>query len=490
MTEFRYKEWTQVLEKANQNQNVTSITYPIYLIWGDEFLCKQAIQKIIDILLTENEQRWNVQQLDGDTANIRDIIEQLNTYSFLDGFQVIVLHQARVLESRADDTDIFEKITKAVENKEIKNAAKYFGAWLCQNTINLEDIHIEQIQLPEVVMDTITKETLEELIDYLKEHPALVAAKQDDAEWLSNAFIHGFAPKHILMMTTDTAQKQKNVYKAINTKGVIIDCQVPKGDSKADRNAQEIVLKERIQQLLKINHKQINPDAYQALCEITGFNLRIFESNIEKLISYIGDRQSITKQDIIQLLQRTKKDPLFELTGAIGDRQVELSLFYLSSLLSNGFYPLQIVSAIANQLRKLLLIKDFMNSPLGKAWYKGMSYPDFEQQVVPAIQTYDQSVLEHVDASHCVLQMNKTGSFIKKKLSQKMLGDCLIGFNRKSWYPIYQLMLRSERFTQQELIHAYLELQHVDVKLKSTQIGLHQSILEEFIIQMALGAAK
>ncbi|NIV97852.1 DNA polymerase III subunit delta, partial [Candidatus Saccharibacteria bacterium] len=63
--------------------------------------------------------------------------------------------------------------------------------------------------------------------------------------------------------------------------------------------------------------------AYRTIYEMTGFDIGTFSDNIEKLISYVGDRKRITVEDVAFVLKRTKKDPIYELTNAIADRDVD-----------------------------------------------------------------------------------------------------------------------------------------------------------------------
>ena len=73
------------------------------------------------------------------------------------------------------------------------------------------------------------------------------------------------------------------------------------------------------------------------MLEMTGFDLRTFSSNLDKLISYVGDRTEISIDDVETVLQRTKKDPLYELTNAVSERNAPQAIFFLDSLLSDNF---------------------------------------------------------------------------------------------------------------------------------------------------------
>ena len=76
----------------------------------------------------------------------------------------------------------------------------------------------------------------------------------------------------------------------------------------------------------------------------------------DRNVELVGDRREITIADVESVLQRTKKDPIYEFTNALADRKPDPALFFLDSLLSSGIHPLQVFTALINQVRKLLLV--------------------------------------------------------------------------------------------------------------------------------------
>jgi DNA polymerase-3 subunit delta len=205
---------------------------------------------------------------------------------------------------------------------------------------------------------------------------------------------------------------------------------------------------------------------YLALVDMTGFDLRTFCSSLEKLINYVGKRNTITVEDVEAVLKRTKKDPIYELTNAIADRNTEKSLFFLGSILASEFHPLQVLSAIVNQIRKLLLAKDFAQSPHAKGWHAGVAYNLFQQNIMPSIVAYDQSLLEMLLNREDSLSLAADVDQGKAKKKKKIKTDLLLARNPKNAYPVYQLLKKSERFSQTELAAAVAYLNEADAQLK------------------------
>jgi DNA polymerase-3 subunit delta len=267
-----------------------------------------------------------------------------------------------------------------------------------------------------------------------------------------------------------------------------VDCSVPKGVRRADQMAQESILVEKMNSILANSGKTMNRMAYLALYEMTGFDLRTFCSNLEKLISWVGDRVEVTINDVESVLQRTKTDPIYELTNSLAERKADSALFFLDSILSSGIHPLQMLAAMVNQIRKLLLAKDFVESPRGNNWQSACPYDYFQKTILPAIVEYDRELLKLLDDWQTMLSVEpssqKTGSLPKgKKTSRKTTTDLLIAKNPRNPYPIYLLFKKSDRFSRDMLINAMEVLAEVDRKLK-TSTQSPKLILEKAILNI------
>jgi DNA polymerase-3 subunit delta len=236
--------------------------------------------------------------------------------------------------------------------------------------------------------------------------------------------------------------------------------------------AQEAVLAERKDAILGAAQKTMSPAAYQALNAKTGFDLRTFSSNLEKLVTYIGQRSEITVEDVESVLPRTKIDPIYELTNALADRSPQQALFYLDSILSGDIHPLQAFAAMINQIRKLLLAKDFVESPYGRNWQPSGPYDYCRERVIPDAVAYDRALLDELDSWRDQLGDetdvdDSPTPAKKKKKKNKPDTDLLIARNPKNAYPIFQLFKKSERYTKQELLQAIECLNRADKLLKS-----------------------
>jgi DNA polymerase-3 subunit delta len=428
---------------------------PVYLIFGEEMLVKGAFDALLEALLPASKRNTNYDPLDGAHENIHAVIAQANTYSLMPGTKVIALRDSRIFYAEQDRNRLLENAKKACRDDDLNRSSRKKS--LGQGDAPAED-----------------DDWLDALIVYCRENNLSVPAAADDGHILQLAVEKGFPKNNHLIITTDMADKRRALFKTLSSKGVVIDCSVPKGDRRADRIAQESVLVDTMNAMLAEGGKKMNRAAYLALYEMTGFDLRTFSSNLEKLISFVGDRPEITIVDVESALQRTKIDPIYELTNALTDRQAEAALVFLESVQSSGVHPLQIFSALINQVRKLLLVKDFVESPYGREWQAACPYDYFQKHVMPAIAEYDRQLLDHLDGRQAVLNKDGAapasgsgGSKKTKKKKAKAGTDLLIAKNPNNPYPIYLQLKKSERFSKEELINAFETLHTADKQLKS-----------------------
>ena len=461
--------------KEHQNRS-----FPVWLIHGEEMLCNKAFAAVLDTLIPPAERSMNYEPVEQD--NVQEAIAKVNTFSMLSGKKVVALRDSRIFYSGQEDADFLEKARDAYEAKDMKKAAKFFTVFLGSKNISYDDLQGgNRDEILKAAAEQIGDgKWVDELVAYCRDKGLAPSAVQDNMAELQKAIEKGFPPGNCLLITTDMADKRRSLYKTIRDLGIIVDCSVPKGSTKADKTAQDAVLNEQMRSVLGESGKTMDSAAYHALCEMTGFALRTFTANLEKLIQYVGERRNITAEDVHAVLKRTRQDPIYELTNALSDRNTEACLFYLNSLISEGLFPLQILAALVNQTRKLLVIKCFTESSPGKVWKSGMSYQQFQTAVVPALLKSDQQIQAHLESWEEMTTGEKEGETGKKKKKGKAATDLLMAKNPKSTYPLYLGLQKADRFTGKELRDAMEWLGQADLHLKTG--GQNPKLILETVI--------
>lgn len=332
MPTINYKDIKKHLEERGDDPIA-----PVYLIFGEDMLIKNCFDEVLNALIPASKRSINYDPLDGTHENIHAVIERVNTFSLLPGAKVTALRDSRIFYARQDKDRILDNAKAAYEDDNIKKAAGYLLSLMGFLNLSFEDIDkpVREKSLGRGNAAGADDAWLDEIIAYCREKGLPVPAARDDSRILQQAVEKGFPPNNHLIITTDMVDKRRGLFKTLTSKGVVVDCSVPKGDRRADRIVKESVLVEKMNSILGADKKTMNQATYMALYEMTGFDLRTFANNLEKLISYVGDREEITIEDVQSALQRTKTDPIYELTNALADRSSDRSLFFLTSLLSS-----------------------------------------------------------------------------------------------------------------------------------------------------------
>ncbi|MFO7971802.1 MAG: hypothetical protein R6U40_08635 [Desulfobacterales bacterium] len=471
MPEIHYRELNTYLKDRKSGDFAQ-----VYLIYGQELLYKNSLEALVRSLIPENQRSLGYEPIEGTNENIKEAIERSNTYSLLSGTKGVAICDSKIFYSKQDQDRLLEKAKQAYDGDDIKKAATYFLSLLSLLNLSYDDVsRANRTQTGKLDSDRLGDDQwIDKIVTFCMENSLAVASQEDHAALLQHAVEKGFPKGNHLIITTDMADKRRKLFKTIRERGVIIDCSVPTGDRRADRMAQEAVLSERMNEILGQSGKRMDRNAYLALYEMTGFDLRTFSNNLQKLISYVGDRKNITADDVKSVSERTKKDPIYDLTNAVSERNTERSLFFLDTLLADNLHPLQVLAAITNQIRRLLVVKDFVKSPHGREWHKDVPFHEFKSRIMPAIQAYDADLLGQLETWDRMLskpteEKNPPSKAKGKKKNPRPVTDLVIAKNPKNPYPVYQMLLKSERFATDELIAVFEVLSQTDLSLKSTR---------------------
>ena len=493
MTDIRYHDLEAYLAKTAA---AGAGRWPsVLLLFGEEMLVKQALEKVSTAILGDAARGVAYEAVEGLNENVGEALERVNTYSLLSQTKVVALTDARLFHSRQTADRLWEQAAKAALAGDTKKAARFFLDILSLQSLALDDVRgtglTERLDVPEDYSDPAW---LPAVRDYCQQQGLAVPAAADPRQALQEAIPAGFPSGQHLVITTDLVDKRRALYKCIREHGLVVDCAVPKGERKADRMAQETVLDATVEDALRRSGKRMTPAARRALYDLTGFDLRTVAAGVEKLVHFTGESRQIGADDVHQALPRTRRDPLYAFTEAVSSRQLSAALFYLHSLLTGGDFdhPLPLLAAVANQMRRLLVAKDFMESPHGRAWRPGCAYPQFQSQVMPAVKAFDQALQTALAAWEDSLQEtdSASGKSVRgKKRTAAPRSDLFMAGAGRSPYPIYKTLQKAERFTLLELRQFMRQISAADRRLKRSGTS-GRLVLEQLLFAICLGGPR
>ena len=483
MTEIAYK----AIADHIQSGRVKGFD-PVYMVYGEGFLIDEVLGALLDALLPEVQSRdiylETVDPTEG--GGVYDALERINTLSFFTARKVVRLKDPGLFAGGFQPTRHLEKVKTVYEQGDFKKAANLFMELLGRRQCQAEDVLTGDVAATLGIDAEAFSDMgwIAEIAAHCKDEGLSPRVSGDAAGVLKAAIEHGFPKNHHLIITADTADRRTGLYKTINACGTVVNCAVPTGARKADRDEQRRVLSRLMGKTMAAHGKSADNKVFERVFELTGFDPRTFVGNLEKLIHYVGESPRVTADDVDAVLHKSREDPIYAFTGAVAERRADNALYYLSSLLASGYHAMQLLAAMTNQVRKLLLVKDFVNSRFNAntGWQPRMSFDGFKNRVMPAIVEYDSALAEHVRE---FAQDEAAGGEEKKggRKAAKPTTDLLIAKNPKNPYPVYQQFLQSERFGTQTLQDAMIALADADMRLKTTGQS-PQAVLEDLVFQI------
>lgn len=106
--------------------------------------------------------------------------------------------------------------------------------------------------------------------------------------------------------------------------------------------------------------KSLAPEAQMLLLTLQGPDLLPLAHEVDKLCLFVGEREQIDLEAVEALVGHGRVHGIFELTRAVGRRDLQGALSCLRDLLERGEEPLKILGMLARQLRLLLRAKELV----------------------------------------------------------------------------------------------------------------------------------
>jgi DNA polymerase-3 subunit delta len=365
------------------------ILAPCYLLYGEEeYLISDALQKILDLILPQADRDFGLFFLDGENADIDNLADLILTPSLLSGRKVVVVRNTTIFHSRDNLADLISKIRANIDEQPAK-AAKYFLTFLKIAGFTMEDLQgagwkkITDEQWRKVVEGDAGDDRgkwLPRIIDICVSLWHSAGSGADKAEKLGELFAKGLPAGNCIILTADTVDKRKKIFKIVSDAGVVLYFGQTKGET-----AQKELLKNSARKLLESYGKNLTPAAWISLGKKTGFELRRSLVELEKLVFFVGDRGSVEEKDVEEVVGKTREDSIFDLTTALSEKNQRAALAALRALLDQGIHHLMILSMIVREIRLLLQARILVDSTKMPKFNNNMEYGWFSKNIHPAL---------------------------------------------------------------------------------------------------------
>lgn len=431
------------LIKAIKNDDVC----PIYLLFGERFLCRDLSDQIITALLPDEKQRrQNVREIDGDRENPATTMNLLLSYSLFGGRQLIRVVDSRLFLSKTVAKTFWNKAVKAWESKDTESASRHLGRMLGLAGLSADDVGTLSATRWQTLLGFAKPGNVDWVKKIAVEERSDGGGANSGADLVEEALANGVPPQNTLILVAEAVYKRKKLYKLIRKIGIIVDLAVDSGATTAARKVQDNVVLGLIRKTLTDFQKKIEPQGLKLLMERVGFHPVAVVNETEKLALFSGDAVLITAADVDAIVGRTREEALFEFTEAFAGVNLAGTLRSLDRLLENGIHPLVIVAGLRNLVRKLLLARSFQEQKQ-PCYMPGRSYPVFQR-----------------------------GYLAQLKEAREEWPSLLSGHP----YVIYKTFLQAEKFSLEVLKQSLSRLLDTEQALKGSSVN-NRLILENFL---------
>ena len=431
---------------------------PCYFLYGEEeYLVKDALNRIIATILPASDRDLNLFFMDGENEDIDILCETILTPPLIPGKKIVVLRNTRLFQSRKVLPEIIQQMRSHFE-KDPDKAAKYFMHFLKITGWNLDDLRNdgwkkitdEDWQRAVEGDDGHDREPwLPGIIEVCVSRGMDVSQIKGDTDRLEDILEKGIPEGNHLIMTAEAVDKRKRLFRIVSEIGVILHFSQVRGETR-QKNALIGMAKD----LLAKTGKKLTQDAWIVIGKKTGFNLADSMGALEKLIAYTGERMLIEDSDVEEVVGKTKENTVFDLTRALVDKDLNMALFNLKDLFDQGVNHLLILSMIVREIRFLLHAKTFIRSGKLSSFHPNMDYDLFQKSDYPVIQELN----------------GNTG----KKGSRGDIGS-------QHPYIVYNALKNSYRFSYEHLVKYLEDLVDMDIAFKTTTKD-PRFLLERFVI--------
>ena len=340
------------MEKIYNNLK-RGVVAPCYLLYGEEeYLIKEALGKILDMIIPEADRDFGLFYLEGENTDMDSLIDNVLTPSLFGNRKVIVVRDTNIFTSKEDLVKLIDKIRTNIDENQIK-AARYFLTFLKIVGFTLEDLQgsgwqkitdDDWIEMVKGDSGEDRQKWLPRILEICQASGLTDASVSDKTEKLEEIIKEGMPAGNCLIFTAESVDKRKKIYKTIAERGVVQEFVRVKKET-----ARREILQKEAQNLLDSCGKKMSPAAWMALGRKTGFDFRRSMSELEKLISFVGDRALIDKDDIEEAVGRTKEDDIFALTNSLSEKNQLAALEALKHLLDQGEHHLAILTMVSRK---------------------------------------------------------------------------------------------------------------------------------------------
>ena len=232
------------------------------------------------------------------------------------------------------------------------------------DNMNFSKFDNDNIDTPQII-------ELAETMPFFAEHRVILIENSgfgkkmpaDFADYLSH-----ISEATIFIIVETTADKRGKLYKSAKACDRAIEINMPN----------ESVLKKWVGAKANAAGKQMKENAWSQFLIMTHDSMDNMSRELDKLISYVGDRNQITLEDVNAVCVARVETKIFDMLNAISAKDMQKTMDLYQDMLSAKEPPMRILSMIIRQFRQMKVIKELASfGDNASSIASKMGMPDF-----------------------------------------------------------------------------------------------------------------
>ena len=255
-------------------------------------------------------------------------------------------------------------------------------------TDSLRDFNYSSFYAPEVEVQNL-RDAIETLPVMAPRRVVLLkeAHEMKDKEWEELLpLIESPVESTIWICVAQKADKRKKFLKAFLENGVVSEFKRPF----------ENQIPQWITAIARKYSLKIDSEASQVLHQLVGNDLAEINSELKKLSQFLGERNQVLVDDVLEAVSHVRINSIFELTDAIGRNDRSYALVCLANLVENGGNEVAILSLISRHFRIIKLVAEGLNEQISgqKLSQRAGVSPYFLKQYMEQVKFWQNGKLE------------------------------------------------------------------------------------------------
>ena len=373
-------------------ENLPQSQARVVLLFGEAYLCRTAASRIEEALLAGGGVLYPV---DGDEEDVQETFARLSSFSLLGGRQIYRVSNSRLLYSKKNSKALWERVVKARAAAQDEQIKKALSAFVRAAGLSLQEDALQAMTAAQWQKNFGFAAPTDDLawtgpyLHHSEGGKEVTAPSADPGDQLVELLAKGIPPANVLILLAGEVDKRKKLFKYLKDTETIVDCSVAEGSGAKARDAQQGVLNSLVAATLREQGKKLPPELIPILLERVGFHPVALVNELRKLMLAAGEEEQIRREDVDELVGRTRQDAIYELNSAIALVRLDEALILLPRLLTNGIHPLAILASLRNYVRSALLFRSLI-ATIVPPFSPAMSFSTFQQQYLPLLQEQEQ----------------------------------------------------------------------------------------------------